>query len=83
LIHKREPDNPYDENAISLWVPTSTLGIFRSERQIGYLNNCIAGDLAPYLDGGGWARITVKEVTGGGDRNYGVNIFIEDGREVL
>jgi hypothetical protein len=83
LIVKREPDNPYDDCAISLWVKTRTLRIFESERQIGYLNTCVASDLAPYLDKGGWTRITVKEVTGGGDRNYGVNIFIEDGREVL
>jgi hypothetical protein len=82
LIVKREPDNPYDEFAISFWVKTRTLGIFETERQIGYLDSCIASDLAPYLDKGGWTRITVKDVTGGGDRNYGVNIFIEDGREV-
>jgi hypothetical protein len=82
LIVRREPDNPYDEFAISLLIKTRTLGIFEAERQIGYLDSCIAYDLAPYLDKGGWTRITVKDVTGGGDRNYGVNIFIEDGREV-
>jgi hypothetical protein len=83
LIHKREPDNPYDEWAISLWVKTRTLGIFETERQIGYLNTSIACDLGPYLDQGGWLRVTVSEVTGGSGRNYGVNIFIEDRREVL
>ena len=83
LIVKRERNNPYDSDAISLWTRTRTLGIFETERQIGYLNTCIASDLAPYLDKGGWTRITVSEVTGGGDKNYGVNIFIEDGREVL
>ena len=83
LIPKREPDNPYDEFAISLWVKTRTLGIFETERQIGYFNSDVACDLAPDLDNGGWAHITVKDVTGGGDMNYGVNIFIEHGREVL
>src|SRR5262249_17019379 len=83
LIVKREPSNPYDGSAISLWVKARTLGIFEMELQIGFLNTCVASDLAPYLDKGGWTRITVSEVTGGGDRNYGVNIFIEDGREVL
>jgi hypothetical protein len=78
LIHKREPDNPYDEFAVSLWVKTKTLRIFETLRQIGYLNSNVASEVAPYLDHGGWTRITVKDVTGGGDRNYGVNIFIED-----
>lgn len=35
LIHKREPDNPYDEWAISLWVKAKSLWIFETERQIG------------------------------------------------
>jgi hypothetical protein len=83
LIYKREPDNPFDEYAISLWVKTKSLWVFETERQIGYLNTNITDDLGPYLDDGGWAQITVKDVTGGGDRNIGVNIFIEDGREVL
>ena len=81
LIVKREPDNPYDEFAISIWVKTRSLAFFGTERQVGYLNTLVAEDLAPYLDKGGWTRITVSDVTGGGDKNYGVNIFIEDGRE--
>jgi hypothetical protein len=83
LIVKRERNNAYDDSAISLWVKTRTLGIFETELQIGYLNTSIASDLAPYLDKGGRALITVSEVTGGGDRNYGVNVLIEDGRDVL
>ncbi len=83
LIVKREPDNPYGDTAISLWVKTRTFGIFETERQLGYLNSSVSCDLAPYLDGGGWVRVTVSDVTGGGDKYYGVNIFIEDGREVL
>lgn len=83
LVHKREPDNDYDENAISLWVQLSHFfNILKSDVQVGYLNENVACDLAPYLDSGGWARITVTAVTGGGDKYYGVNIFIEDGREV-
>jgi single-stranded-DNA-specific exonuclease len=80
LIVKREPNNPYDEFAISLWVKAKTFGIFETERQIGFVSKLVAEDLAPHLDSGGWARVTVKDVTGGGDRNYGVNVFIEDGR---
>jgi HIRAN domain len=79
LIHKRERNNRYDENAISLWVKTKSLGIFETERQIGYLNTDVASEVAPHLDSGGWTRITVSNITGGdGDKNYGVNIFIED-----
>jgi hypothetical protein len=83
FIHKREPNNPYDEWAISLWVKTKSLGVFEADRQIGYLNTSIACDLGPYLDRGGWLRITVSEITGGNDRNHGVNILVEDRREVL
>jgi HIRAN domain len=81
LIVKREPNNPYDDDAIALWVKAKSFAIFDTERQIGYLNADIACDLGPYLDKGGWVRVTVSEVTGGGSKYYGVNIFIEDGRE--
>jgi hypothetical protein len=82
LIVKREPYNPCDEFAISLWVKAKTIFIFETERQIGYLNTKIAEELSPYLDHGGWAQITVKNKTGGGDHRRGVNIFIEDGQEI-
>lgn len=62
-----EPRNPYDANAVGLWV----CGWFRSW-QVGYLS----ADLAKDLKGKSFA-VKVTEVTGGGkDRPLGVNIEI-------
>ncbi|ADL12256.1 single-stranded-DNA-specific exonuclease RecJ [Acetohalobium arabaticum] len=65
----REPENEYDESAIR--VETT------DQEQIGYLKSGLAKHLAPYLDVGFEYQVTVSEVTGGVDKNLGVNIFIE------
>nr|WP_239559104.1 single-stranded-DNA-specific exonuclease RecJ [Sporohalobacter salinus] len=65
----REPENEYDESAIR--VETIT------KEQIGYLKADLAQHLAPYLDVGFEYQVTVSEVTGGADKNLGVNIFIK------
>ncbi|SJZ72389.1 single-stranded-DNA-specific exonuclease RecJ [Selenihalanaerobacter shriftii] len=64
----REPNNEYDESAIKV----ETI----SDQQIGYLNANLAQYLAPYLDVGFDYKATVSEITGGGEKNLGVNIFI-------
>ncbi|KXS44188.1 MAG: single-stranded-DNA-specific exonuclease [Candidatus Frackibacter sp. T328-2] len=64
----REPDNEYDESAIKV---ENNAG-----KQIGYLNANLAQYLAPYLDLGFYYQVNVSEVTGGGEQNLGVNIFI-------
>ena len=66
----REPDNPHDENAISVWM---------DDEQIGYLSRNITEQLAGHIDGGGYVQITYCEITGGtiDAQTYGVNIFID------
>ena len=69
----REPDNPHDANAIRV---ETVSGI-----QAGYLNARLARHFAPLLDCGERYDTYVSQVTGGADRNYGVNIIIQKTRE--
>jgi hypothetical protein len=50
------------------------------EFQIGYIQDFLTEDLAPQMDQGYVVTGIIKDVTGGGDRNYGVNIeiFVKD-----
>lgn len=63
----REPTNPYDSNAIA---------VIGSGRQIGYIPRNIALRLAPKLDSGYEAKIQITNLTGGGNKNRGVNVKI-------
>ena len=71
LFLRREPDNPYDFNAI------------RVERldgaQIGYINRFMAEDLAPIFDAYGEpVPAWVSELQGGGyRRGYSIGVTIE------
>lgn len=65
----REPNNPYDNNAIA---------IYDWMRPLGHLSRQIAASIAPEIDAGAIYKVTVSEVTGGGEYSYGVNIFIEE-----
>lgn len=66
---ERQPDNPFDPNAIALFEP-------RGE-QIGFLNRRLAGALAPALDAGVVYDVVVTEVTGGEEgRSLGVNVLV-------
>ena len=65
----REPDNPYDNNAIALYDWRYCLG---------HLSRQVAASMAPRIDAGAIYKVTVVEITGGKDRHYGVNIFIEE-----
>jgi hypothetical protein len=53
----REPDNPYDPNAISAWN--------QSKQLIGYIKRDIAADLAEQMDRGQWIEVTIANLTGG------------------
>ncbi len=69
VLLRREPGNPFDPHAIQ---------VVRSDGSVvGYLNSALAGRLAPRLDRGVRYRATVTGVTGGGDRNLGVNLRVE------
>lgn len=69
----REPYNPYDRNAISVWISGG--------EQLGYLSRWRAEDFVHFIDKGTLILTgTVTEVTGGGflfKRNYGVNIMLD------
>lgn len=68
LEWKREPQNPYDRNAISL---------HHSGKQIGHIPKETAASLAESLDAGNMElQATVTEVTGGGSKNRGINILL-------
>jgi hypothetical protein len=68
LFLNREPDNPYDRNAIA--VVTSDF-----DKKIGYINSDLASSLAPLMDRGAFIDCYVAEITGGGPgQSYGVNI---------
>jgi single-stranded-DNA-specific exonuclease len=65
----REPDNPFDANAVALLDPTGA--------QAGFFNRRLAVALAPLMDAGAVFEVTVTEVTGGGaDESRGVNVLV-------
>jgi single-stranded-DNA-specific exonuclease len=70
LVLEREPDNPHDPHAVRVCRQAGG-------EQIGYLAATLAGRLAPTMDRGAQYRATVTQLTGGGDRSFGVNVLIE------
>lgn len=64
---KREPDNPYDSNAIVITL---------SEEKLGYLNAKLARNLAATLDKGVPYEAYISQVTGRDKAQLGVNICI-------
>ena len=75
---KREPKNPYDANAVGVWVMARVLVFITAEMQIGYLNKDVAREVAPHMDAGGKVTAKISEVTGGtqGKSTLGVNIAL-------
>lgn len=65
----REPSNKFDPNAIKVETITG--------EQVGYLNAEMAKYLAPLLDSGQRYKSLVTNVTGGDDRNFGLNIIVQ------
>lgn len=65
----REYDNPYDPNAVRV---ENKYG-----QQVGYLNARLARHFAPLLEQREQYRVLVSSVTGGDERNFGVNIVIQ------
>ena len=63
---EREPNNPYDANAIKL--------LRLNGEQIGYVTARLATDLAQYVDSGVQMEVRITEFTGGGEKTHGVNI---------
>lgn len=66
---ERQPENPFDANAVALLDP-------RGE-QVGFLNRRLAAVLAPVLDAGVPYDVEVSDVTGGGEgQSLGVNVLL-------
>jgi len=68
LFLERQPENPYDCNAIKL--------LTISGEHIGYVGRVLAESLAESMDKGNKYECYVSELTGGNDKNYGLNIKI-------
>lgn len=71
LALRREPENEYDANAVAIdalvdgrWVP------------VGYIAKASNSDVCKEMDDGNTVNVELKEVTGGGDKNYGINVAI-------
>lgn len=76
LAMRRQPENPYDANAIALFEHRGA--------QVGFLNRRLAQALAPALDAGVAYDVEVTDVTGGVDaRSWGVNVRISRRGDVI
>ena len=65
----REPENPYDPNAIAVIAPDG--------RQVGFLPQDVAQTVSPNMENGKHYRAYVASVTGGNaDSFYGINLKI-------
>ncbi|MFA5881495.1 MAG: single-stranded-DNA-specific exonuclease RecJ [Eubacteriales bacterium] len=69
----RQPNNPFDSNAVRVENGSGA--------QVGFLNARLAKHFAPLLDRGEQYFTYVSQVTGGGDKNYGVNIIMQKVRD--
>jgi single-stranded-DNA-specific exonuclease len=65
---ERQPDNPYDPNAIA---------VRYGNLQVGFIRREIATHLAPRIDAGARYRARIASLTGGGEKHRGVNILVE------
>lgn len=72
LVLRREQNNKFDANAIA--IDALLDGDWRC---VGYIPKEKNENLAKELDKGTRVAIALKEITGGGDKNYGLNYSIE------
>jgi single-stranded-DNA-specific exonuclease len=67
----REPNNPFDKYAVAVRT--------ESGEPLGYVPSASNGSIAFRMDKGGYYKVTVSTVTGGGiGQSYGLNIYIEE-----
>lgn len=87
---RREPDNEYDKNAVAVDVLREGVVIHDDEGNtgevsewipIGYIARDKNAELAKVLSNGKYASIELKEITGGDDKAFGVNVYIEYEKE--
>ena len=67
LMLERQPENPYDANAIA---------VRYGQLQLGFIRREIARELAPHIDGGRSYRVSITGITGGSGKSIGVNICV-------
>jgi single-stranded-DNA-specific exonuclease len=65
----RDPSNPRDPHAIKVCLADG--------REVGFLRAALAARLAPAIDAGARYAATATALTGGGDRAWGLNIYVE------
>ncbi len=79
LRFRREPDNEYDSNAVA--VDVSVLVSAKTKLSewlpIGYIARDKNSELAEVLTNGKYASIKISDITGGGVKNFGLNVSIE------
>lgn len=69
IILQRDISNPVDRNAIGAYD--------RKGNHLGFLAKEMSSEIAPVFDKGVKYRAWVTQVTGGGEKNYGLNIFVQ------
>jgi len=81
LRFRREPENLFDSNAVAVDVKTSVISNGEPVWQpIGYIARDKNSELAQLLSDGKEAFIKVSDITGGGAKAFGVNVYIEHER---
>ncbi len=73
LIARREPDNPYDPNAIAIYVIKHN----GTERSIGYINRGLAQQLSPHIDAGKDLIIHDYFLTGSASDGMNMGVIFE------
>ncbi|MDQ6933391.1 MAG: DEAD/DEAH box helicase [Candidatus Eremiobacteraeota bacterium] len=68
LTFERQASNPHDANAIA---------VRYGALQVGFIKRQIAKHLAPAIDSGARYTARIGSITGGGTRNWGVNIYVQ------
>jgi hypothetical protein len=81
LRFRREPENEYDSNAVAVDVWLEGVDLDNDDRSgwkpIGYIARDKNSELAELLTDGRHASIKISDITGGGEKALGVNVYIE------
>ena len=64
---QRQPENQFDSNAIA---------VFFGALQLGFINKGIAKHIAPLIDDGARYQARIESLTGGANKNRGVNVYV-------
>lgn len=81
LRFRREPENEHDSNAVAIDAQVMHVAPSPEWLPIGYIARDKNAELAELLTDGKYASIRVSDITGGGDKSYGVNVYIEHERK--